>query len=136
MVASVLREAIITGHLRANEPLPQDEIAAQLRVSHIPVREALRQLESEGLVTYQPNRGATVSALTSEEIREIYEIRVILETAANTSCGHPAHSAPARRRQGATRPCGAYSRRCPMGCPGRGIPRGHLRSRRPAPPPG
>ena len=82
MVASVLREAIITGHLRANEPLPQDEIAAQLRVSHIPVREALRQLESEGLVTYQPNRGATVSALTSEEIREIYEIRVILETAA------------------------------------------------------
>jgi Transcriptional regulators len=82
MVASVLREAIITGHLRGNEPLPQDEIAAQLRVSHIPVREALRQLESEGLVTYQPNRGATVSALTSEEIREIYEIRVILETAA------------------------------------------------------
>ena len=69
MVASVLREAIITGHLRGNEPLPQDEIAAQLRVSHIPVREALRQLESEGLVTYQPNRGATVSALTSEEIR-------------------------------------------------------------------
>lgn len=82
MVASVLREAITTGHLQANEPLPQDEIAAQLRVSHIPVREALRQLESEGLVTYQPNRGATVSALTSEEIREIYEIRAILETAA------------------------------------------------------
>jgi DNA-binding GntR family transcriptional regulator len=82
MVASVLREAITTGHLQANEPLPQDEIAAQLRVSHIPVREALRQLESEGLVTYQPNRGATVSALTSEEIREIYEIRAILETSA------------------------------------------------------
>ena len=82
MVASVLREAITTGHLRANEPLPQDEIAAQLRVSHIPVREALRQLESEGLVTYQPNRGAAVSALTSDEIREIYEIRAILETAA------------------------------------------------------
>ena len=51
----------LTGHLRANEPLPQDEIAAQLQVSHIPVREALRQLQSEGLVTYQANRGATVS---------------------------------------------------------------------------
>lgn len=82
LVASVLREAIATGHLRANQPLPQDEIAAQLQVSHIPVREALRQLESEGLVDYQPNRGATVSALSGSEIREIYEIRAILETAA------------------------------------------------------
>jgi DNA-binding GntR family transcriptional regulator len=82
LVAEVLREAITGGYLRANQPLPQDEIAAQLRVSHIPVREALRQLQSEGLVTYQANRGATVSALTPEEIREIYDIRAILETAA------------------------------------------------------
>ena len=82
LVAEVLREAITGGYLRANQPLPQDEIAAQLRVSHIPVREALRQLQSEGLVTYQQNRGATVSALTPEEIREIYDIRAILETAA------------------------------------------------------
>jgi DNA-binding GntR family transcriptional regulator len=81
-VAEVLREAITTGHLRANQPLPQDEIAAQLEVSHIPVREALRQLQSEGLVTYQPNRGAQVSALGPLELREIYEIRAILETAA------------------------------------------------------
>jgi DNA-binding GntR family transcriptional regulator len=82
LVAEVLREAITGGHLKANQPLPQDEIAAQLKVSHIPVREALRQLQSEGLVSYQPNRGATVTALTGEEIREIYDIRVILETAA------------------------------------------------------
>lgn len=79
LVAEVLREAITSGQLRANQPLPQDEIAQQLRVSHIPVREALRQLQSEGLVTYQPNRGATVSSLTSAEIREIYEIRELLE---------------------------------------------------------
>jgi DNA-binding GntR family transcriptional regulator len=46
------------------------------------VREALRQLQSEGLVTHQPNRGATVAALTPEEIHEIYDIRAILETAA------------------------------------------------------
>lgn len=82
LVAEVLREAITSGHLRANDPLPQQEIAAQLEVSHIPVREALRQLQSEGLVTYQPNHGATVTAHTPGEIREIYEIRVILETAA------------------------------------------------------
>ncbi len=84
LVAAVLREAITAGHLRGNEPLPQDEIAAQLDVSHIPVREALRQLQSEGLVTYQRNRGASVTALTPEEIREIYDIRGILETAAIT----------------------------------------------------
>lgn len=82
LVADVLREAITSGHLKANDPLPQQEIAAQLEVSHIPVREALRQLQSEGLVSYQPNRGATVTAHTPAEIREIYEIRVILETAA------------------------------------------------------
>ena len=82
LVAAVLREAITTGQLRGNQPLPQDEIASQLRVSHIPVREALRQLESEGLVSYEPNRGATVTDHTPEEIREIYEIRTLLETAA------------------------------------------------------
>ncbi len=82
LVAEVLREAITSGHLKANDPLPQQEIAAQLEVSHIPVREALRQLQSEGLVTYQPNHGATVTAHTPDEIREIYEIRAILETAA------------------------------------------------------
>jgi DNA-binding GntR family transcriptional regulator len=81
-VADVLRQAITSGQLRANDPLPQQEIAARLHVSHIPVREALRQLQSEGLVTYQPNRGAAVTAHTPGEIREIYEIRVILETAA------------------------------------------------------
>ena len=82
LVAAVLREAITSGQLRGHEPLLQDEIAAQLKMSHIPVREALRQLQSEGLVTYQANRGATVTALAPAEIREIYEIRATLETAA------------------------------------------------------
>ncbi|MEO8200528.1 MAG: GntR family transcriptional regulator [Gemmatimonadota bacterium] len=87
VVAAVLREAITTGKLKANQPLPQAEIAANLQVSHIPVREALRQLESEGLVSYQANRGATVSALTTSEIREIYEIRAMLETGAIRQAG-------------------------------------------------
>lgn len=82
VVAQVLRDAITSGQLKANQPLPQAEIAANLQVSHIPVREALRQLESEGLVTYQQNRGAMVSALSTSEIREIYEIRAMLESGA------------------------------------------------------
>jgi DNA-binding GntR family transcriptional regulator len=82
VVAAALRDAITTGQLKARQPLPQAEIAANLQVSHIPVREALRQLESEGLVTYQANRGAMVSALSTSEIREIYEIRSMLEAGA------------------------------------------------------
>lgn len=81
-VAVTLREAIVRGIFRAGQPLKADEIAAQLGVSHIPVREALRQLEGEGLVTIYPNRGAIVAALSHAEIKEIYGIRTTLETAA------------------------------------------------------
>ena len=81
-VAVTLREAIVRGILRAAQPLKADDIAAQLGVSHIPVREALRQLEGEGLVTIYPNRGAIVSSLSERDIDEIYGIRATLETAA------------------------------------------------------
>jgi DNA-binding GntR family transcriptional regulator len=81
-VASTLREAIVRGVLRAAQPLKADDIAAQLGVSHIPVREALRQLEAEGLVTIYPNRGAIVASLSEADILEIYDIRKTLETAA------------------------------------------------------
>ena len=81
-VAVTLREAIVRGILRAGQPLKADDIAAQLGVSHIPVREALRQLEGEGLVTIYPNRGAIVSSLSERDIEEIYGIRATLETAA------------------------------------------------------
>jgi DNA-binding GntR family transcriptional regulator len=81
-VAATLREAIVRGVLRAAQPLKADEIAAQLGVSHIPVREALRQLEAEGLVTIYPNRGAIVASLSERDIVEIYDIRKTLETAA------------------------------------------------------
>jgi len=81
-VAVTLREAIVRGIFRAAQPLKADEIAAQLGVSHIPVREALRQLEGEGLVTIYPNRGAIVASLSRADITEIYGIRTTLETAA------------------------------------------------------
>ncbi|QBD82525.1 GntR family transcriptional regulator [Ktedonosporobacter rubrisoli] len=82
MVADVLREAILSGALKGGQSLRQDEIAAKFGLSRIPVREALRQLEGEGLVTFYPHRGAVVSELSLEELQEICEIRVALETLA------------------------------------------------------
>ncbi len=79
MVAEVLREAILRGILTAGQQLRQDEIARELGVSHIPVREALRQLEAEGLVRLRPYRGFEVSELSPEEVEELYEIRIPLE---------------------------------------------------------
>lgn len=78
-VAAVLRTAIHRGDLRAGEPLRTAPIAAKLGVSRIPVREALQQLSSEGLVTLYPNRGAVVTVLSVQEVEEIYELRQLLE---------------------------------------------------------
>jgi len=82
LVAEVLREAILRGVLKGGQPLPQDELAARFGLSRIPIREALRQLEGEGLVTVYPHRGAVVSELSGEELQEMCEIRIALETAA------------------------------------------------------
>jgi DNA-binding GntR family transcriptional regulator len=82
VIAAALRSAILNGELRSGQPLPQDEIAARFGVSKIPAREALVQLKSEGLVTLLPNRGAFVSALSPDEVEEIYVMRAALETLA------------------------------------------------------
>jgi len=82
LIADALRTAILRGTYESGQSLRQDEIATQYGVSRIPVREALRQLEAEGLVTLHLNRGAIVSVLTSAEAQEIYEIRSALEVKA------------------------------------------------------
>lgn len=82
IVATILREAILRGIFQGGQPLHQEEIATQLGVSRLPVREALRQLEQEGLVVYRLNRGAIVSELSASEVQEIYEIRSGLESIA------------------------------------------------------
>jgi len=82
LVAQALREAILHGFYDAGQPLRQDEIAATLQVSKIPVREALRRLEAEGLVVFYANRGASVAPLRPAEAQEIAEIRIALETLA------------------------------------------------------
>jgi DNA-binding GntR family transcriptional regulator len=78
-VADRLREMIIRGEIQEGEQLRQDAIAADLQVSRIPVREALRQLEAEGLIKIIAHRGAVVSSLSSEEIEELFEMRAVLE---------------------------------------------------------
>ena len=79
MTADAIRERILRGHYAEASPLRQDAIGAELGVSRIPVREALRQLEAEGLVTFNPHRGAVVSTLSLKQIRELYELRADVE---------------------------------------------------------
>lgn len=74
-----LRERILRGELLEGEQLRQEALADELGVSRIPLREALRQLQSEGLVTFYPHRGAVVSTLSTEEISEAFELRAVLE---------------------------------------------------------
>ncbi len=81
-IADALRSAIVEGTLLPGEPLRQDAIARQFSVSAIPVREAFRQLDTEGWVTIEQNRGASVSLQSPDEAREIYEIRASLESLA------------------------------------------------------
>ena len=79
MIVEAMRQAILRGKLKSNQPLRQDKIAAQFGVSKIPVREALVQLKAEGLVRFKTNRGAFVSALSASEANEIYLMRIALE---------------------------------------------------------
>jgi DNA-binding GntR family transcriptional regulator len=78
-VADKLRDQIIRGAIPEGAQLRQDGIAAQYHVSRIPVREALRQLDAEGLITIVPNRGAIVPELSPNDIGELFEIRALLE---------------------------------------------------------
>jgi DNA-binding GntR family transcriptional regulator len=80
MTLDALRERILRGSYPEGEPLRQDAIAEELGVSRIPVREALRQLEAEGLVIFSPHRGAVVSTLSLQEITELFEVRAELES--------------------------------------------------------
>ncbi|MEU8225394.1 GntR family transcriptional regulator [Kribbella sp. NPDC048915] len=79
VVARSLRDAIHSGELEPGARVRQETVAAELGVSRIPVREALRQLESEGLVVIVPNSGAKVAVLDFEEYAEIYKMRERLE---------------------------------------------------------
>lgn len=78
-VTSALRDAILSGRLMPGERLAQAELARQLGVSRIPLRDALRRLGEEALVRIDGRRGAWVTALSKGDIAEIYELRIMLE---------------------------------------------------------
>jgi DNA-binding GntR family transcriptional regulator len=96
VIADTLREAIIHGRLIAGEPLRQEQLASHFSVSRIPLREALRSLESEGWIEFLPNRGARVAGLSASEAREIYEIRASLERTA-LELAFPCHTSESWR---------------------------------------
>lgn len=77
-VYDLLREYLRSGHVRWGEPLREADLAARLRVSRTPVREALARLASEGLIEAH-GRSFAVPALTSEDLDDIYDLRVLLE---------------------------------------------------------
>jgi DNA-binding GntR family transcriptional regulator len=77
-----LREAIILGELTPGTPLRLEDLARSLGMSISPIREAVRQLEARGLAEHVPHHGAKVVALEIEELRELFSIRLALETMA------------------------------------------------------
>lgn len=78
-VASYLRDAILGGELRPGDRIRQEDIAARFGASRLPVREALRMLEAEGLTEHEPNKGARVPRLTQHEVEVVYRMREKLE---------------------------------------------------------
>ncbi|MEH7344691.1 GntR family transcriptional regulator [Bacillus sp. JJ1532] len=78
-VTAMIREAIFTQQFKPGERLIQDELATKLGVSRMPVREALRCLEREGLVIFFPHKGAQVIGVSNEDIEELYYLRSLLE---------------------------------------------------------
>jgi DNA-binding GntR family transcriptional regulator len=78
-IAAALRREIVGGHLKPGGALQQEELAQRFHVSRIPVRDALRLLEAEGLVRIEANRGARVTELSVDEVAEIFHLRVLLE---------------------------------------------------------
>jgi DNA-binding GntR family transcriptional regulator len=78
-VAAYLREAILHGQFRPGDRIRQEDIAERFGASRLPVREALRMLEAEGLTEHEPNKGARVPRLTQHEVEVIYKMRERLE---------------------------------------------------------
>jgi len=78
-VAEILRRQILLGEKSIGEKLNQEDIAQELNVSRIPVREAFKTLAGDGLVRIEPNRGAWVSSYHEEDVRDIFEMRKLLE---------------------------------------------------------
>ncbi|WP_210497342.1 GntR family transcriptional regulator [Microvirga antarctica] len=82
-----LHQAILGGQYQPGERLNINKLAKYYNVSPVPVREVLRALEAEGLISFTPNRGAVVKALSIDELRETFAIRIVLESLAAREAG-------------------------------------------------
>jgi DNA-binding GntR family transcriptional regulator len=107
-VHAALREAITSGRLAPEARIKQEQVAAELGVSRTPVREALHLLEREGLVRLVPRRGAVVQGFTAADVRELYELRELLEP---TAAALATARASAEERQTVQRLAGLTERR-------------------------
>ena len=86
-IVEFIKDAVISGRLRPGERVPEQEIAESFGISRTPIREAFRQLESEGFISLIPRKGAVVSPITDRDVREFYAIKSLLEGyAAGTAC--------------------------------------------------
>ena len=81
-ISRILAERIISGMIEAGARLRQDHIAEEFGTSHVPVREAFRRLEAQGLAVSEPRRGVRVAGFSLEEVREVAEMRAALEVLA------------------------------------------------------
>ncbi|WGR90688.1 GntR family transcriptional regulator (plasmid) [Bradyrhizobium sp. ISRA443] len=81
-IAESIGDRIISGALQPDAPLRQDHVAREFNSSHVPVREAFRQLEAQHLVVAQPRRGVRVAPLDTKSVKEIAEMRAALEVVA------------------------------------------------------
>ncbi len=79
VVGDKIRGQILDGKLRPGERLVEDRLSAELGVSRVPVREALRELSAEGLVRLERHRGASVTEVTPQMVAELVEVRALLE---------------------------------------------------------
>jgi DNA-binding GntR family transcriptional regulator len=81
-LAQCLRDDIFAGRLIPGQSIPQEVVSARYGMSRSPLREALRALEAEGIIEYRANRGAVVASMNEPTVRQIYQVRRLLETGA------------------------------------------------------
>lgn len=86
-VVEILRHKILSGEIKPGERIIEAKVAEELKVSRGPLREALRQIEEEGLVVYEAQKGCVVKTMTYEEMQETYLIQSTLEKLAVQMCG-------------------------------------------------
>ena len=79
-IADILRDNIISGNINPGEKVNEYQVAKLLNISRPPIREAFRLLTAEGLITLVPRKGAFVSKLSIQEVKEIYEMKSMMES--------------------------------------------------------